>query len=62
MKTNVHLLESIVRFVITMVLAMAAVYTDMFIFMIVAMAVLVTSLAQWCPIYAIMGKNKHLHH
>jgi len=62
MEPNVTLVEAIVRFVITMVLAILAVYTDMFIFMILALAVIVSALAQWCPINAILGRNKHLSH
>lgn len=62
MKTNVSIIEVIVRLVITMVLAIAAVYTDLFIFMIASMVVLVTAIAQWCPIYHFIGRNKHLGH
>ena len=62
MESNVTLTESIVRFIITMVLAILAVYTEMFVFMALGMAVMVTALAQWCPINALIGRNKHLKH
>lgn len=62
MKTNVTLIESIVRFVITMILAILAVYTNMFIFMVLALVVIVSALAQWCPINHFLGRNKHLSH
>lgn len=62
MEPNVTLVESIVRFVITMILAIVAVYANMFIFMALALVVMVSALAQWCPINAILGRNKHLSH
>ena len=62
MEPNVTLIEAIVRFVITMVLAILAVYTDMFIFMVLGLIVIVSALAQWCPINYFMGRNKHLKH
>lgn len=62
MEPNVTLVESIVRFVITMILAITAVYANMFIFMALALVVMVSALAQWCPINAILGRNKHLGH
>lgn len=62
MEPNVTLIEAIVRFVITMILAILAVYLDMFIFMAVALLVMVSALAQWCPMNAMLGRNKHLGH
>lgn len=62
MKPNVPLIESIVRLVLTMVFAILAVYTDMFIFMIIALALTVTAIAQWCPINRFMGRNKNMSH
>lgn len=50
MKTNVSLVEGLARLVITMLLAMLAVYTEWFIFMVVAMLVLSTALSQYCPL------------
>ena len=62
MEPNVPLVEAIVRFVITMVLAILAVYTNMFLFMALALAVIVTALAQWCPLNHFLGRNKNLEH
>lgn len=62
MESNVTLVESLVRFVITMVLAILAVYTNMFTLMVLGMLVMVTALAQWCPINTFLGRNKHMEH
>ena len=62
MNPNVTLTEALIRFVVVMFLAIFSVYVDMFVFMLMAMAVLVTALAQYCPLNDILGRNKHLSH
>ena len=62
MEPNVTLQEALVRFVITMVLAILAVYFDTFILMAAAMIVITTALAQYCPINTMLGRNKDMGH
>lgn len=53
--TNVSLFEGLLRFVATMILAISAVILNSFIPFVLAMIILVTAIAQWCPIKQLLG-------
>lgn len=53
--TNVSLFEGLLRFVATLFLAILAVVLNSFIPFVLAMIVLVTAIAQWCPLKQVLG-------
>lgn len=58
MVSNISLFEVVVRLAGVLVITLASLFLDSFTLYIVSMVLLVSALAQYCPIYQVLGINR----
>lgn len=57
MKKNVGAIDGVIRILIFMIGMVYAIFTGAWYWMIPGTILLVTALAQWCPVYEVVGAS-----
>ena len=58
MVSNISLFEVVVRLSGVLIITLASLFLDSFTLYVVSMILLVSALAQYCPIYQLLGINR----